>query len=117
MGYRSVHDEGVRKSSRLEVAVAQLDAAARGDGGEGAIDGVGDVQIEFAREDAPGAMDDMIVRLELTADDALAYKISEDLRAAVSMRPTIDFVRRGTLYDEAKSLKLRRIIDSRPRAD
>ena len=82
-----------------------------------AIDGVGDVQIEFAREDAPGAMDDMIVRLELTADDVLAYRISEDLREAVSMRPTIDFVPRGTLYDEAKSLKLRRIIDSRPRAD
>ena len=83
----------------------------------GEIEGVGDVQIEFAREDKPGAMDDMIVRLELTGDDALAAKISEDLRAAVSMRPTVDFVRRGTLYDQAKSLKLRRVIDSRPPAD
>ena len=83
----------------------------------GAIEGVGDVQIEFAREDKPGAMDDMIVRLELTGDDTLAAKISEDLRAAVSMRPTVDFVRRGTLYDQAKSLKLRRVIDSRPPAD
>ena len=83
----------------------------------GAIDGVGDVQIEFARNDKPGAMDDMIVRLELAGDDTLASKISEDLRGAVSMRPTVDFVPRGTLYDQAKSLKLRRVIDSRPPAD
>ena len=57
------------------------------------------------------------VRLELAGDDTLASKISEDLRGAVSMRPTVDFVPRGTLYDQAKSLKLRRIIDSRPPAD
>ena len=83
----------------------------------GALPGVGDVQVEFAREDRPGAMDDMIVRLELAGDDALASRISDDLRMAVSMRPTVSFVPRGTLYDQAKSLKLRRVIDSRPPSD
>lgn len=83
----------------------------------GAIDGVGDVQIEFRRDDVPGAMDEMILRLELNGDNGLREKISADIRAAVSMRPDVQFVGRGTLYDQNKSLKLRRIIDSRPPAD
>jgi phenylacetate-coenzyme A ligase PaaK-like adenylate-forming protein len=83
----------------------------------GAIEGVGDVQIEFRRDDAPGAMDEMILRLELDGDDRTREKISTDIRTAVSMRPDLQFVDRGTLYDQAKSIKLRRIIDSRPPAD
>jgi phenylacetate-CoA ligase len=83
----------------------------------GAIDGVGDVQIEFRRDDTPGAMDEMILRLELDGDDSARDKITADIRSAVSMRPEIRFVDRGTLYDQSKSIKLRRIIDSRPRAD
>jgi phenylacetate-CoA ligase len=83
----------------------------------GAIHGVGDVQIEFRRDDVPGAMDEMILRLELNGDNGMREKISADIRAAVSMRPDVQFVGRGTLYDQNKSLKLRRIIDSRPPAD
>ena len=81
------------------------------------LPGVGDCQIEFAREDRPGAMDDMIVRVELPEDTALRERITDELRAAVSMRPTVEFVDRGTLYDQRESLKLRRIVDSRPKAD
>jgi phenylacetate-CoA ligase len=83
----------------------------------GAIEGVGDVQIEFRRDDVPGAMDEMILRLELDGDDRTRETISTDIRTAVSMRPDVRFVDRGTLYDQAKSIKLRRIIDSRPPAD
>jgi hypothetical protein len=83
----------------------------------GAIGGVGDVQIEFARRDEPGAMDEMILRLELDGDDAARDRISSDVRAAVSMRPEIRFAPRGTLYDQGKSIKLRRVIDSRPLAE
>lgn len=83
----------------------------------GRIDGIGDFQIEFAREDVPGAMDSMILRLELTADDGLTDRISTDIRTAVSMRPTVEYVARGTLYDQDKSIKLKRVIDSRTRAD
>jgi len=83
----------------------------------GAIEGVGDVQIEFRRDDALGAMDEMILRLELEGDDVARDRISADIRTAVSMRPDVRFVDRGTLYDQAKSIKLRRIIDSRPPAD
>lgn len=83
----------------------------------GAVPGVGDVQIEFRRDDAPGAMDEMILRLELDGDDVLRDRISMDIRTAVSMRPDVQFVDRGTLYDQSKSIKLRRIIDSRPPAD
>lgn len=83
----------------------------------GAIDGVGDVQIEFRRDDVPGAMDEMILRLEIEGDDNLRNRVSTDIRTAVSMRPEIRFVDRGTLYDQAESIKLRRIIDSRPPSD
>ena len=83
----------------------------------GAIDGVGDVQIEFRRDDVPGAMDEMILRIERDGDEALRDRISADIRNAVSMRPEIRFVDRGTLYDQTESIKLRRIIDSRPPSD
>jgi hypothetical protein len=62
-------------------------------------------------------MDEMILRLELDGDDAARDRISSDVRAAVSMRPEIRFVPRGTLYDQGKSIKLRRVIDSRPLAE
>jgi len=78
---------------------------------------VGDYQIEFAREDATGAMDDMIVRLETDESDDLRSEITERIRRAVSMRPTVEFVGKGTIYDQRDSIKTRRIIDSRPRAD
>ncbi len=81
------------------------------------LPGVGDCQIEFAREDRAGAMDDMIVRVELPEDAALRDRITDDLRGAVSMRPTVEFVDRGTLYDQRESLKLRRIVDNRQKAD
>ena len=44
-------------------------------------------------------------------------KIAEAVRRAVSMRPTIESVPRGTLYDQTQSIKARRVIDSRPRPE
>ena len=82
-----------------------------------ALPDIGDYQIEFAREDRPGAMDDMILRLELAGDEAARTEIADAVRRAVSMRPTVEFVGRGTLYDQRESIKLRRIVDSRPKAD
>lgn len=81
------------------------------------IPGVGDYQIEFAREDRPGAMDDMILRLEAEPDETVRGEIVETVRRAVSMRPTVEFVDRGTIYDQRESIKTKRIVDSRPRAD
>ena len=59
----------------------------------------------------------MILRIERDGDEALRDRISADIRNAVSMRPEIRFVDRGTLYDQTESIKLRRIIDSRPPSD
>ena len=78
---------------------------------------VGDYQVEFAREDQPGAMDDMIVRLETEGNEALRETVTDTIRRAVSMRPTVAFVPRGTIYDQKKSIKTRRIVDSRPRPE
>lgn len=81
-----------------------------------ALPGIGDYQIEFARAAGIGAMDDMILRLEMDADESLREEIADAVRRAVSMRPTVEFVPRGSLYDETRSIKARRVIDSRPRA-
>ena len=42
---------------------------------------------------------------------------SASSQRAVSLRPEIEFVPRGTLYDQEKSLKTRRVLDLRPPAD
>ena len=83
--------------------------------------GVGEHQIEFAREDNVRAMDEMIVRVERVSSDEtnsesddFVSNISAKIKGAVSMTPRVEIVPRGSLYDSGKSIKARRVIDSRP---
>jgi phenylacetate-CoA ligase len=85
-----------------------------------AISGIGQFQIVFACEDGPAAMDRLVVRIERTAskdsqDDpgaALHEEVTRRVRAAVALRPEVEFVPSGTLYDE-RSIKLQRVLDLR----
>lgn len=89
-----------------------------------AIEGIGQFQILFRRDDQPGAMDAMVVRIEF--DEAHANRLSSrwsrtDLRdevvrrvrEAVSLRPEVEFEAVGALYDQERSIKARRVVDSR----
>jgi phenylacetate-coenzyme A ligase PaaK-like adenylate-forming protein len=74
--------------------------------------GIGQFQIVFIRE--TGAMDRMLVRIEGEDDAGVRERLIAAIQQAVSLRPDIEFVARGTLYDEARSLKARRVLDLRP---
>ena len=39
------------------------------------------------------------------------------MREAVSLRPEVEFVARGALYDHERSIKARRVLDLRDKAD
>jgi phenylacetate-coenzyme A ligase PaaK-like adenylate-forming protein len=76
--------------------------------------GIGQFQIVFMREDA--AMDRLVIRIErdeTVRGDALGVEIAQCVREAVSLRPDIEFVARGALYDHERSIKARRVIDLR----
>jgi phenylacetate-CoA ligase len=77
-----------------------------------AMAGIGQFQLVFARE--AGAMDRMVIRIEGEADASLIDRLTAQVQQAVSLRPEIEFVARGALYDEAKSIKARRVLDLRP---
>jgi phenylacetate-CoA ligase len=84
-----------------------------------AIRGIGQFQIVFRREDAPGAMDELVIRIErderaeqLTLQ-SLADEVTHRVRAAVSMRPVVVFEPRGALYDHERTIKARRVVDTR----
>jgi phenylacetate-coenzyme A ligase PaaK-like adenylate-forming protein len=77
-----------------------------------ALPGIGQFQIVFMRDD--GAMDRMVIRIEGDAS-ATSDEIAARVRAAVSLRPEVEFVARGTLYDHERSIKARRVVDLRPR--
>jgi phenylacetate-CoA ligase len=77
-----------------------------------ATPGIGQFQIVFIRE--TGAMDRMLVRIEGDDDAGLCERLIAAIQQAVSLRPEIEFVARGALYDEARSLKARRVLDLRP---
>jgi phenylacetate-coenzyme A ligase PaaK-like adenylate-forming protein len=80
--------------------------------------GIGQFQIAFERDDAPGAMDRMVVRIERDGDDApLRERLTSGVQRAVSLRPEIAFVPRGSLYDQEKSIKAKRIVDLRPKVE
>lgn len=86
-----------------------------------AQDGVGEFQVVFRRDEAPGAMDEMLIRIERegtmdAAAEALRDTIVQCLRAAVSMRPSVVFEPPGTLYDES-SIKAKRVLDTRKAAE
>jgi phenylacetate-CoA ligase len=74
--------------------------------------GIGQFQIVFSRE--TGAMDRMLVRIEGQDDASLRDRLAAAIQQAVSLRPDIEFVAGGALYDEARSLKARRVLDLRP---
>jgi phenylacetate-CoA ligase len=86
---------------------------------------VREFQVVFRREDRPGAMDELVVRIEhddatpsflmrgTAAREMLANEIVQRVRSAVSMRPEVMFEPRGAIYDHEQSIKARRIVDLR----
>jgi phenylacetate-CoA ligase len=88
-----------------------------------AIEGIGEFQIVFKREDRPGAMDEMAIRVEYGAGDnrsdaaqALRETITQRVRQAVSLRPEVVFEQRGAIHDQ-KSIKVKRVVDLRALGD
>ena len=86
-----------------------------------AVEGIGQFQLVFARDDVPGAMDRMVIRIEREEGGAEAEALRERLivsvQQAVSLRPEVEFVPRGALYDQERSIKARRVLDLRPKVD
>jgi phenylacetate-coenzyme A ligase PaaK-like adenylate-forming protein len=85
-----------------------------------AVDGIGEFQLVFARDDAPAAMDRMMIRIEREGGEgaaALRERLTASVQRAVSLKPEVEFVPRGALYDEVRSIKARRVVDLRPKAE
>ena len=80
-----------------------------------ALEGVGQFQLVFSREGRD--MDRMTIRLEHQHDTALGENLARRVQLAVSLRPEIEFVARGTLYDQERSIKMKRVLDLRPVAE
>ena len=78
-----------------------------------ALPGVSEVQIVFRREQGAGAMDEMLIRIEHGEDVGLRAAAVDRVRQAVSLRPVVEFVARGALYDHEQSIKTRRVVDLR----
>ncbi len=76
-----------------------------------ALPGVSEFQIVFMREE--GTMDRMLIRIEHAEDAGLRETAIGRVREAVSLRPEIEFVARGALYDHEQSIKTRRVVDLR----
>jgi phenylacetate-CoA ligase len=76
-----------------------------------AMPGIGQFQVVFMRDD--GAMDRMVIRIEGDADATNGGEIAARVREAVSLRPEVEFVARGTLYDHERSIKAKRVLDLR----
>ena len=70
-------------------------------------------------------MDRLVIRIEHGASDAAApdaatlggealrAEITRRVREAVSLRPDVEFVARGELYDHERSIKAKRVLDLR----
>jgi phenylacetate-CoA ligase len=78
-----------------------------------AMAGVGEFQVVFAAASKAGAMERLVIRIEREADAALAEEVIQRVRAAVSLRPEVEFVARGALYDQERSIKAKRVLDLR----
>jgi phenylacetate-coenzyme A ligase PaaK-like adenylate-forming protein len=90
-----------------------------------AMEGIGEFQLLFRREDRPGAMDELVVRIEFDeratarpgaagwTGAGLREEVTRRVREAVSLRPEIEFEGRGALYDHERSIKAKRVVDSR----
>jgi phenylacetate-coenzyme A ligase PaaK-like adenylate-forming protein len=91
--------------------------------GLSAMAGIGEFQIVFLRESRQGAMDRLVIRIERQSDDksreteALRQNVIRSVREAVSLRPEVEFVPRGQLYDHERSIKSKRVLDLRPLAE
>ncbi len=48
---------------------------------------------------------------------ACASEVTRRVRAAVSLRPEVEFVARGALYDQERSIKAKRVLDLRVKVD
>ena len=81
------------------------------------IDGIGEFQIVFRNEDRPGGMDTMAIRIERDEDLGLREQVTARVQQAVSLRPEVEFVPRGALYDHERSIKTKRVLDLRKAAD
>ena len=68
----------------------------------------------LAGPEQPGGMERLIVRIEHADDPALRAQVIECVRTAVSLRPDVELVARGAIYDQERSIKTRRIVDLRP---
>jgi phenylacetate-coenzyme A ligase PaaK-like adenylate-forming protein len=82
-----------------------------------AVEGIGEFQIVFAASDQPGAMEQLVIRIERDADASLREDVTQRVRAAVSLRPEVEFVARGALYDQERSIKSKRVLDLRQKTD
>lgn len=78
-----------------------------------AMSGIGEFQVVFADEDRPGAMERLVIRIEREADTSLQDEVTRRVREAVSLRPEVEFVARGVLYDHERSIKAKRVLDLR----
>ena len=77
-------------------------------------------QIVFAPRGRPGAMERLVIRIEQRHRRGLtscAKTVTRRVREAVSLRPEVEFVARGALYDHERSIKAKRVLDLRTRAD
>ena len=82
-----------------------------------ALPGVSEFQIVFMRDDEPGAMDRLVIHLEHAEDARLRETAIARVRDAISLRPEVEFVPRGALYDHEQSIKTRRVVDLRKLID
>ena len=78
-----------------------------------AIAGVRECQIVFRRGEGASAVDELVIRVEASKNEALREDIVARVRAAVSLRPEVVFEPRGALYDHEQSIKTRRVVDLR----
>ena len=81
---------------------------------------IGEFQIVFTRDQAPGAMDQMVIRIERgrngeeTREASIREAIVEQrVRAAVLLRPLVEFVPHRELYNHEQSIKSKRVVDLR----
>jgi phenylacetate-coenzyme A ligase PaaK-like adenylate-forming protein len=74
---------------------------------------LGEFQVVFAGAGAPDAMERLVIRIEREADAGLRDDVIRRVREAVSLRPEIEFVARGAIYDHEQSIKAKRVVDLR----
>ena len=78
-----------------------------------AMAGSAQFQVVFAAASGPEAMERLVIRIERDADASVEAEVVRRVRAAVSLRPEVEFVARGSLYDPERAIKAKRILDLR----